>query len=417
MEEKALDQSIKVVRNHIIYALNKETKTASIFGNQYANGDIFIPQSICHEAQEYIVTCILGSSFEKSSIKSVQFPINSKVETINGYAFLNSTIEKIIIPPSISQLKDGWSYGTPNLNIIDYSSNNPHFKYIDNKILLGKSDEKSDDFDVLIFVRRDIKEITIPSSVKQIAPYAFNQSKIESIYIPSQITHLFEGVFCECQKLKKVTFAPDSQLEVIDKDVFFSSSIESLLIPSKVSVLRYGWCAYTDKIKFVSLMPNNKNIINYEDKFIIGKTDPKSDVFDDLIFARRDLKRLTIPSFIRNIAPYSFNHCQIHNITIPRSVRRICDCAFSNCDDLLEVDFESDSELEIIEHDWLFDCPTLSVYIPPRVHTIKYEAFGFSVELLIIEIDEKSILNVPEFLKINLISTPIVMIPVNLRNY
>ena len=43
----------------------------------------------------------------------------------------------------------------------------------DDKYLIGKSDSNNDEFDNLLFVIRDIKEISIPSNIKIISSYAF----------------------------------------------------------------------------------------------------------------------------------------------------------------------------------------------------------------------------------------------------
>ena len=71
-------------------------------------------------------------------------------------------------------------------------------------------------------------------------------------------------------------------------------------------------------------MKENNFFTYYDDQFILGKTDPKSDEFDVLLFARRDIKVANIPSFIKRIGP----------------------CAFGKCRKLEEVNFFPDSELE-----------------------------------------------------------------------
>ena len=74
-------------------------------------------------------------------------------------------------------------------------------------------------------------------------------------------------------------------------------------------------------------MPNGKNYLNYGDDFIIGKSDPKSDIFDTIIFAHRDIESVKIPSFIKVIG----------------------DLAFSDCANLENVESASKSKLEIIK--------------------------------------------------------------------
>lgn len=74
----------------------------------------------------------------------------------------------------------------------------------------------------------------------------------------------------------------------------------------------------------VKTSPNNKNVIYYEEKSLIGKSNLKSEnTFDILYFVRRDIEEAIVPSFIRIISSYLFN----------------------SCDSLQKVDFLNDSQL------------------------------------------------------------------------
>ena len=89
-------------------------------------------------------------------------------------------------------------------------------------------------------------------------------------------------------------------MKTIGKFAFINSAINTLIIPSCVSEFKEGWCKGTNKLIIILIMPSDEeNIFYYDNKFIIGKSDPKSDVFDVLIFARRDIKEALIPSFIK----------------------------------------------------------------------------------------------------------------------
>ena len=88
-----------------------------------------------------------------------------------------------------------------------------------------------------------------------------------------------------------------------------------------------------------------KNIMNYEDTFIIGKSDLTKENFDVLLFVRRDVEKVTIPSFIKRIAPYAFQHCY----------------------DLKTVDFEHDSQLEVIDEFAFHDTYIVKMTIPSNV--------------------------------------------------
>ena len=96
-------------------------------------------------------------------------------------------------------------------------------------------------------------------------------------------------------------------------------------------------------------MPNNNNFANLDEKLIVGKTNTKSDIYDDLVFCCRDIKNVIIPSFIKRILPYGFKKClMIESIIIPRNLTIICEYAFYNCLRLQTVEIPSDSQLQII---------------------------------------------------------------------
>lgn len=72
-----------------------------------------------------------------------------------------------------------------------------------------KSDYKSDNYDSLIFARRDIKDAIIPSDIVTISDCAF----------------------LGCNKLKTFSFHNDSKLKKLGNQLFQGSSIEQMSIP------------------------------------------------------------------------------------------------------------------------------------------------------------------------------------------
>ena len=70
-------------------------------------------------------------------------------------------------------MKEGWRGGTKNLTRIIISPSNGQFIFKKDKYLIGKSNKNNDEFDKLLFVRRDIKEISITLNIKIIESYSF----------------------------------------------------------------------------------------------------------------------------------------------------------------------------------------------------------------------------------------------------
>lgn len=100
---------------------------------------------------------------------------------------------------------------------------NEHFIYCDDKMIVGKN---NNEYNVLIFVRRDVKEINIPSFIRKIASYAFSETQIETVSIPPNITHICEGAFFNCKNIKQIEILPNSQLLIVEKDAFSQTLID-----------------------------------------------------------------------------------------------------------------------------------------------------------------------------------------------
>ena len=196
-----------ITKDKLSYELNYEDKTANVVNNEQASGQIFIPRSIEYGQDKFVVKIIKQKSFENSNtIKSIKFMLNSEVNVIEKEAFLNSTIEFLQIPKSIFKLEEGWCRGTSKLKNIQIDSNNEIYINVDNKMIVGKSDKEKLEYDELVFVRRDIKTLLIPSFINKLCKYCLSETLIENIYIPSNIIEIGEGAFYNNNKLKKVEF-------------------------------------------------------------------------------------------------------------------------------------------------------------------------------------------------------------------
>ena len=224
------NNEIIIIKN-IIYALDNETKSAQVIGNEDANGNIFIQQFIEHKSRKFVVAKISQGSFKNSSmICSIILPVNSQIKTFEKDVFSNSTIESLIISSSVSQLDEGWCSNTPNLNRIVILPNNKNFMCVDSKMIIEKKAQHND-YDILVFVRRDIRKVSIPSFIKQIGSYAFENTSIKEIIIPNNVTTICKSAFNHCRQLQNVIFTKDSKLHKIEKDSFPDTIKDSIDFP------------------------------------------------------------------------------------------------------------------------------------------------------------------------------------------
>lgn len=379
---------IEVNIKNLTFNLNMNEKTAEVMGQSNERNNLFIPRSIIYKNQEFIITSINSQAFSNS--KAIKFPPDSELSKIEA-AFSYSSIENLTIPSSVTELCDGWCYATPNLTKVKVMPNNKSLLNLNNQLIIGKSDNKSDNYDVILFSRRDITNVTIPFFITIIGSYSFQHSKIQSIFIPHHLTKIGQGAFMDCNSLESIEFSPDSNLHFIESRAFFGTSIKSLSIPSNVSEFKDGWCDSANMITKVEVSPKNPNFMCCDEKLIIGKSDNQSDIFDVLFFVCRDVENVKIPSSIRRIASHAFAATKIENIVIPEKVTQIDDFAFKYCYYLNRVYFEKNSQLKSIGNEVFSWSGIESIAIPKRVAQIHTNAFFNCFKLQIIEIEN------PEF--------------------
>ncbi|KAK8839270.1 hypothetical protein M9Y10_032202 [Tritrichomonas musculus] len=157
------------------------------------------------------VTIIKSHSFsDHKMLKCVTFPNNSQIKRIEGFAFCCSGIKKLELPASLERFDDYCFISVSELTEIKVSPKNKFFKVLDEKCLLMMSQPGSGVFDVLFFGMRDIESFIIPSYIKTINEFAFDN----------------------CKKLKSITFETGSLLEKIGNYGFeFIQGQEKMIIP------------------------------------------------------------------------------------------------------------------------------------------------------------------------------------------
>lgn len=371
-----MNQFTKVEYSNIVYSLDPGNFTASIIGNNSAQGDIIIPRSIIYESNEYIVKSISRLAFVSSNINSIDFSSDSEVETIEGEAFSNSFLTSISFPSSIRELKEEWCFGITRVYKIDISPQNPYFKKYGEEIIIGKSSEEQEIFDVLVFCVRSVKTVKIPNFIRIIGSCSFNEceellyveipedsqlqiiekeafaySSIESFTVPPSLIHIGEKAFFCCQELREIEIPENSNLQTIGMHGISCSSIESLTIPSSLVELKKGWCYDTEYLTEIYVSQNNKYYKLYDEILLIKKSSIEQENYDVLAFCNRSAMNVKIPSFIKRIEKYAFNYCKM----------------------MIKFEIPNDSELQIIENKAFSKSSIDSLYIPSNLIDLNEE--------------------------------------------
>lgn len=252
------------------------------------------------------------------------------------------------------------------------------------------------------------------SELEIIDEKAFYNSSLKSISLPKSVTKISPYSFACCLKLQEFIIPENSKLKVIESNAFFGSPIESIFIPSDLKYSQENWFNGLMKLTKFKVSPKSQSFFNYQDNYILGKNE-EDQYYEILLFARRDIIRAAIPSFVEQIAPHSFEFCKsiqkvsfsndsnlkiiqkyafsnsaLQTITIPKTVLKICEYAFYWCHYFKRVCFDIDSELKIIEKCAFGNSSLESIIIPSKVETIELIAFSNCKNLLAIEIEENS---------------------------
>lgn len=361
------------------YELNTSNLTAKIISSPNASGNILIPSSIFYESREYIIESIGEDSFKNNFfIRSIEFSENSKLRSIEKNAFALSNIQSLVLPSTVEYLRKGWCCQTQYLNEIKISPNNDFFRYLnsDHQIIIGKSNQKSDDYDSIVFACRNIKEVSIPQTIKYINSYSFSY----------------------CTHLQTVNFSENSQVLLFGEYSFSYCYLKTISIPKTVEKLQKGWCRGDFLLKKILISSENKNFkyLNENNDAIIGKSDPQTDLYDTIHAANRNIKHVSISSEIKYIESFAFSECRnlcsiefdensklvvigegsfsfsrIESISIPSSTQIIEKYAFFECAHLKKVQIPNDSKLIKIEKKAFNDCFIQNLFIPSNLKELK----------------------------------------------
>ena len=355
------------------------------------------------------------------NLRTINFAPNSELCSFNDKIFVGCPIENLTIPCSVKEIHPEFIDRQCHITL---SADNHNLLFLNEKIIIGKSDEYSENYDVILYACCDIEEETIPDFVRIIGPYsffkcrrlrtvhfsensqltmirdgAFRASSLQSITIPSLVQQIGDYAFAYCENLT-VNFAPNSELRSVHERAFSASTIQSLFIPNFIENLNPMF-GLAESINRIIISPENRNFRVLNENLLLGKTDLTSNNYDVIVFASNDCVEENIPDYIKKIGSYAFSKCtrlrkvnfslnsqltiidsyaffgsSLEEITVPHSVTEIRERAFGRCKSLRLFSFDPNSELRIIGPSAFMSSSIASISIPPSVTQIQDNAFS-----------------------------------------
>lgn len=247
--------------------LNKDHHTASLIKSPSADKSVFIPKTIEHEGEIYRITLLGRFAFSNSKTKYITIPEDSYITTIEYHSFYCSKVKEIQIPSNLETLQSGWIGNNEVLTKIDISPQNKNFSYIDNRVLYGKINKKSESFDAIYFCRRDLTQITIPSCIKLITSESFFRTQLNSISFEqnSSLEKIEKDSFCFNKSLKNLIL-PSSLKEIGDEAFYGCEIITSILVLSEDIKLSSGCFCRCNNLTFITFQ-NAKKVALFIDSF------------------------------------------------------------------------------------------------------------------------------------------------------
>ena len=193
-------------------------------------------------------------------------------------------------------------------------------------------------------------EIIIPSEIEgqkvcEIADYAFSDSDVKSVYIPSTVTRVNTEAFENASKLEEIVCEEGGEYISVDGCLYNSEGYILLKVPEAKTEIK----EYAENIRTIS----------------------------DNAFRNSSVKEVVLPETVVNIREYSFAFSGVEKVVIPENVTLISEFAFYGSENLKEAVLPKG--LEEIAANAFGHCSALTdIYLPYGLTCIEGSAFHCS---------------------------------------
>ncbi len=204
------------------------------------------------------------------------------------------------------------------------------------------------------------REITIPSTVKEIGTYTFRGTYFWNS-VTSGIVYLDKWVIGYIDN-------PETPNVTIKKGTVGISNYAFYKSPSLATV------TITEDVKIIG--KNAFNSCPTLARVFIDEFNSITEIGDYAFYKCESLKEVDIPVTVTRIGRSAFYKSGVMSVTIPRNVKEIAPYAFYCCADLIDVNLPANSQLQSISDYAFYKCENLrTINLPDSLTTIGARAF------------------------------------------
>ncbi len=336
------------------------------------------------------LTSIGPRAFLGCELKTVEFHKDTQLQFIGEEAFIDTSIEKIVIPDNGQHIVIGnRAFGRcDELKEVvlpkDCILMRQPFYECHNLGKIKIPDYKGVEFEEAMFSSCSMLEkIVIPEGYKFISSEMFaNCSCLREVTLPESVTSIYPEAFRGCPSLKHINL-PKS-LETIQERAFYQCDLDYLELPEGLK--RIGNMAFAKNFNLREIIiPNSVELMGkccFENCASLERIVLPDNMVEvkDLGSGLYNLKEVVFPKNLKSIGYAAFIKSSLEHVDIPKTLEIIEDKAFSRSN--LKEFIMPEGALRQIYSDAFSGCENLKkVVLPEGVETIFGGAFSGCAKL------------------------------------
>ncbi|MCD7839466.1 MAG: leucine-rich repeat domain-containing protein [Erysipelotrichaceae bacterium] len=340
---------------------------------------VTIPESVSKIGQSFLLcknleTVIFPEYLESidkdafsycTSLKEIHLP--EYLESIGSGAFSHCyQLLDVTIPASVKEIGDGVFANCINLQNINVDENNEYFTSVDG-VLYSKDMKR-----LYCYPMNKMPSLfEVPETVEIIEPYAFTNSYLQTIKLPSHLKTISRESFINCLNIISLTIP--NEVETIEKYAFHNCiGLKYLTFSSSLKVIGDSAFQLCKNLEHVDL-PNTVTTLGRdafegcENLKTIHLSDHIETIRESSFACCTNLQSVELPKKLIRIEAKAFLRCSsITTIFIPQYVNKIETSSFMNCTSLKEIHVHPDNKYFVSIDNVLYNKNQTILYCYPN---------------------------------------------------